>query len=102
MVATALRDFASATKRNGLECDPREILVDINAAPHRPKGLPTGKMAVYCFFLNGHALKIGVAGPKSDAYGATRANSRLCGVSFEAPGQSRNHADPGRRNWRLD
>jgi hypothetical protein len=50
-------------------------------------------MAAYCFFLNGHALKIGIAGPKSDArfrsqhYGATRANSTLAGSLLKHPGK---------------
>lgn len=35
--------------------------------PHQPKGLPTGAMGVYTFFYNGHFLKIGKAGPNSNA-----------------------------------
>jgi hypothetical protein len=66
MAATALGDFASPQSGTASNVT-RANLVDITPAPHRPKGLPIGRMAAYCFFLNGQALKIGIAGPKSDA-----------------------------------
>ena len=35
--------------------------------PHNPQNLPTGMMGVYTFWYNGSFLKIGKAGPKSNA-----------------------------------
>mgnify|MGYP003613320100 CR=1 FL=1 len=35
--------------------------------PHVPKSLPVGKMGIYTFWLDGNALKIGKAGPSSNA-----------------------------------
>jgi hypothetical protein len=91
MIAAALDDFASATKLAGFECDAQKIWVNIAPAPHRPSGLPAGRMAVYCFFQNGRALKVGIAGPKSGAryryhhYSPTRANSTLAASILKHP-----------------
>jgi hypothetical protein len=65
MTAAALSDFANVGALAGTECDLSKIKVEVVNKPHRPSGLPTGKMAVYCFFLNGQALKIGIAGSNS-------------------------------------
>jgi hypothetical protein len=52
-------------------------------APHKPPGLPGGKMAVYAFWGDGGWLKIGKVGPNSDAryrsqhYAPERARSSL-------------------------
>jgi len=35
--------------------------------PHKPVGLPIGKMGIYTFLFDGHFLKIGKAGANSDA-----------------------------------
>jgi hypothetical protein len=67
MTAAALSDFANVGALVGAECDLSKIRVEVLDKPHKPSGLPTGKMAVYCFFLNGQALKVGLAGPNSDA-----------------------------------
>lgn len=50
-------------------------------------------MAVYCFFLNGTALKVGMAGPNSNArfrshhYGHSRAGSTLARSILKYPGK---------------
>src|SRR5260370_14021837 len=67
MTTAALRDFANVGTLAGTECDLSKIRVEILNKPHKPSGLPTGKMAVYCFFLNGQALKVGITGPNRDA-----------------------------------
>jgi hypothetical protein len=61
-----------------------DILVEVLKAPHRPPTqLPPGKMAVYLFSYGPTVLKIGKAGPKSNArytshhYRAGRAPSTL-------------------------
>jgi hypothetical protein len=52
-------------------------------------------MAVYCFFLDGRALKIGIAGPNSDArfrsqhYNLNSARSTLAGSIFKYPTKNR-------------
>lgn len=65
MTVAALSDFANVGALAGTECDLSKIRVEVLDKPHKPSGLPTGTMAVYCFFLNGQALKIGIAGPSS-------------------------------------
>ena len=91
MAVTALSDFARVAVRMGVECDVNKIMVDIALKPHRPRGLPTGRMAVYCFLLNGRALKIGKAGPNSDAryrsqhYNPNSAGSTLAGSILKHP-----------------
>jgi hypothetical protein len=67
MTDAALRDFANVGALTGAECDVDRIKIEVLNKPHKPSGLPTGRMAVYCFFFNGQALKIGIAGPNSDA-----------------------------------
>jgi hypothetical protein len=67
MVATALNDFAEEVRIAGGEYDVNKVIIDIRVKPHRPSGLPLGKIAIYCFFLDGQALKIGLVGPNSDA-----------------------------------
>src|SRR3984893_7794355 len=67
MTSAALSDFANVAALAGTECDLSKIRVEVLNKPHKPSGLPTGRMAVYCFFLNGQALKVGIAGPNSDA-----------------------------------
>lgn len=45
-----------------------DIEIEDLGVPHQPpKTIPEGKMAVYSFFYNGKALKVGKAGPKSKA-----------------------------------
>jgi hypothetical protein len=63
----ALNDFETMVGEAALKCDVSKIAIDVAHKPHWPSGLPDGRMAVYCFFLNGQALKIGIAGPNSDA-----------------------------------
>jgi hypothetical protein len=67
IAAEALRDFAKVSVLAGAECDVSKIKIDLAPKPHKPSGLPKERMAVYCFFLDGRALKIGIAGPNSDA-----------------------------------
>ncbi|WFU52341.1 hypothetical protein QA639_21785 [Bradyrhizobium pachyrhizi] len=65
MTTAALSDFANVSALAGTECDLTKIKVEVLNKPHKPSGLPTGRMAVYCFFLDGRALKVGIAGPNS-------------------------------------
>lgn len=44
-----------------------ELEIEFHNAPHRPTGLPRGKMAVYAFWGNGEWIKVGKVGPNSDA-----------------------------------
>jgi len=58
-------DFANVGALAGNEFDLGKVKVEVLNKPHRPSGLPTGRMAIYCFFLNGQALRVGLAGPNS-------------------------------------
>jgi hypothetical protein len=100
MTAAALSDFIRTTVVAGDEFEANKVRIDIAPRPHRPKGLPAGRMAVYCFFLNGQALKIGIAGPKSDArfrsqhYNPHSAGSTLAGSILKHPTKIGVHAIP--------
>lgn len=79
----ALYDFAAANtvlrNNNFLE----SVIVEVLSSPHEPTNMPNGKMAVYCFFLGSRSLKVGIAGPNSNAryryqhYNPNGANSTL-------------------------
>jgi hypothetical protein len=74
-----------------IDCDLSDIVVEILPKPHKPKGLPIGKMAVYNFFMDEQDLKTGIAGPKSNAryqsqpYYESRACSTLAGSIRKDP-----------------
>lgn len=68
LVFTAVSDFQKAALLANAQLSPDLITVEIAARPHKsPRALPAGKMAVYAFFLNGQAIKVGKAGPKTAA-----------------------------------
>lgn len=66
-MTTAVSYFLEVAALSGDEVAPRDIDVEFRAAPHHPSGLPVGKMGVYAFWWKGEWLKIGKAGPNSDA-----------------------------------
>ena len=80
-----VRSFLRATERAGINTDGLKIESEVLHAPHTPKALPAGKMGVYVFIYNGQTLKVGRAGPNSQArwlsqhYGPGRACSTLAG-----------------------
>ena len=51
----------------GKPLDESKYEIIDRGAPHKPEGLPKGKMGIYTFWYGGHFLKIGKVGPKSDA-----------------------------------
>lgn len=60
--------FVRAAQLARLELHPSDVLVELIVAPHqRPRSLPLGKQAVYCFLLGEGCLKVGKAGPKTKA-----------------------------------
>lgn len=66
LVSAALADFRTVAALADAEFIADGITTEIMPKPHRqPKGLPLGKMAVYAFFLNSQALKVGKVGPNS-------------------------------------
>lgn len=79
----AIDEFLKALKLAGLTLESNRISVDDLGCPHTPRGLPKGKIAIYTFQRDGRYLKIGKAGPKSNAqfrnqhYGPRRAKSNL-------------------------
>ena len=67
-IMEALSDFkvVSELAKNPLTVTGESV--EFCSAPHRPPSrLPVGKMAVYGFWWDGEWLKIGKAGPKSNA-----------------------------------
>ena len=57
-----MRSVRGFRENDGSSC-PRQHHFRSAAQPHKPKGLPLGKIAVYAFFSNGKALKVGKLGP---------------------------------------
>jgi hypothetical protein len=68
LVLNAVGDFGKVAALAHAELSIDSIIVEIFRQPHRPPAsLPSGKIAVYAFFHNGRALKVGKVGPKSAA-----------------------------------
>lgn len=65
--AGIVANFVQVAKLAGVEISKNDVQIETLKAPHRPTGLPLGAMAVYVFSYNGKALKVGKAGPNSDA-----------------------------------
>ena len=91
-IEAALNAFLAVTELAGDPISPAEIEVEYLPAPHRPPTrLPAGKMAVYGFYGDGAWLKVGLAGPNSNArytshhYNAGRAPSTLAGSLAKDP-----------------
>ena len=62
------QDFRRVANLAGIPLAANHLTVETLSAPHRPPNrLPPGKMAVYVFLHRGRALKIGKAGPNSNA-----------------------------------
>ena len=83
-IERALADFITVTQLAGDPLQIEEIKVEYLVAPHKPpSSLPNGKMAIYAFWWDGVWLKVGKAGPKSEAryvsqhYNAGSAQSTL-------------------------
>ncbi|MBO3705456.1 MAG: hypothetical protein J5X21_03495 [Candidatus Accumulibacter sp.] len=79
-----LDDFRKVVGLAGMSLPPAALSVEILPAPHKPpSALPSGKAAVYVFVWNGHCLKVGKVGPKSQArftsqhYSPASSNSNL-------------------------
>jgi hypothetical protein len=68
LISNAVSDFGKVAALAHAELSIDSIIVEIFRQPHRPPtSLPSGEIAVYTFFHNGRALKIGKVGPKSSA-----------------------------------
>ena len=68
LVSEAISDFRKVAALAHAELLTDRVTIEIAVKPHKsPKSLPVDHMAVYAFFLNGRALKVGKAGPKSAA-----------------------------------
>jgi hypothetical protein len=67
-ITEAITDFASVMKVARSPLLSQDITVEFHDAAHKPpKLLPAGKMAIYGFWWNGAWLKVGKAGPQSQA-----------------------------------
>lgn len=66
-VTEALSAFEKVAALAGASCLAGTVEVEYLPRPHKPGGQPSGKMAVYAFFHNGQALKVGKVGLNSDA-----------------------------------
>ena len=65
-----IQDFVQVARLSGFDIEAGDIVHEVLPAPHRPPALPKGKQAVYVFSLaacGGIVLKVGKAGPKSNA-----------------------------------
>ena len=51
----------------GKPIDKNKFRIIDRGLPHKPKTLPTGMMGIYTFWYKGQFLKIGKAGPNSNA-----------------------------------
>ena len=64
----AIKDFIGVAELAHVKLNLDDFEIKYLEAPHRPpSNLPSGKMAIYGFLLDGKWLKIGMVGPKSKA-----------------------------------
>lgn len=67
-ISKAIASFRAVAESAGVDLCSADFTLEFCTAPHAPpKSLPRGKVAVYGFWGNGTWLKIGKAGPKSNA-----------------------------------
>lgn len=67
-IVSALDAFVNVAELAGSPIRWEDFIVEFHEAPHKsPVSLPTGKMAIYGFWGAGEWLKIGKAGPNSQA-----------------------------------
>lgn len=83
-IERAIADFETVARLAGDPVASTDLRTEFLTSPHQsPKSLPIGLMAVYGFWGDGCWLKIGKAGPNSNArytsqhYNAGSANSNL-------------------------
>lgn len=94
-----INQFIHALALAGIQLDKTKITIDDLGCPHKPNGLPKGKMAVYLFEKGNDFLKIGKAGPNSDArfrsqhYSPYRAQSNLASSLLNDPDAATNSLD---------
>lgn len=82
-VAEALEDFRKVAELADAQFIADSITPEFLPRPHKAGGLPIGKMAVYAFFLNGQALKVGKVGANSDArYRSQHYNAKSAGSNL--------------------
>ena len=83
-IMDALSDFQVVSELAGNPVTFGDDRVELCPAPHRPpRPLPQGMMAVYGFWWNGEWLKIGRAGPNSNArYTSHHYNPRSSGSNL--------------------
>ena len=66
-ILSAVKDFSVVSQLAGQDVVVGSEDIEFLPAPHAPRSLPIGRMAVYGFWFNGQWLKIGQAGPNSNA-----------------------------------
>ncbi len=92
-IQQALYDFLTVTALAGRPLSAHDLQTEFLPAPHKPPSkMPAGKMAVYGFYCAGQWLKIGIAGPNSQArytsqhYNPHSARSTLAASLLKDPG----------------
>lgn len=85
-IEDALKDFVTVACLAHAPVRLQDLQVEYSEAPHKPpRRLPTGKMAVYGFWHGGEWLKIGMAGPNSNArYTSQHYNPNSAGSTLAA------------------
>lgn len=94
-VEDLVRAFSEAARLAGINLEPNQLRTELLPAPHRrPSSLPTRTQAAYAFLLGEGCLKVGRAGPKTQArftsqhYG-DKAPSTLAKSILNDPGRMR-------------
>lgn len=64
-IENAVTSFLAVAELASDSISSNEVVIEYMDAPHKPKSLPAGKMAVYGFWGDGSWLKFGIAGPNS-------------------------------------
>ena len=85
-IEEALKDFLTVASLARASVSLQDLQIEYLEAPHKPpRNLPAGKMAVYGFWHGGEWLKIGMAGPNSNArYTSQHYNPNSAGSTLAA------------------
>jgi len=65
--SSIIANFLDVAALADFQLNNADLKIEVLPAPHKPKSLPKGKMALYGFYYKNTWLKIGIAGPKSNA-----------------------------------
>jgi len=103
MIDKLLNEFSKIAPYANIADDSLNLQIVDHGCPHKPNGLPEGKMGIYIFIFSDEVLKVGKVGPNtgprwtSHHYGPKRAPSTLSKSLLEDAKSAYNLAPQGNK-----